>query len=212
MKNKLSIRHLVLLIIPMFIGCGKSVKGENNAQAGTITGGKSYAIDTKASSIMWKGSMLVGANSHTGYVTISKGELVVKDSTIVGGTTTVDMNTLVDESHAGDNNLIDHLKSADFFDVEKFPTATFVFTGVVANGKDKNITGNLTIKGITHAVNFPAKIEVDKGTATATGKLVIDRTAWDIRYKSGRFHELLADQTISDSIEFQVSIVAKNKC
>jgi len=41
------------------------------------------------------------------------------------------------------------------------------------------------------------------------GKLAIDRTLWDIRYQSGKFFDLIADRAISDSIEFDIKIIAK---
>ena len=72
-----------------------------------------------------------------------------------------------------------------------------------------NVTGNLTIKGITHPVSFPATIEVGDEIVKANGKLVIDRTLWDVRYRSGKFFDNLKDQAIADSIEFHIMIIAK---
>src|ERR1041385_2418505 len=121
-----------------------------------------YVIDRKESVVKWRGSMVLATKGgHAGYVYISKGELMIEENQLVGGTVEVDMSTLADESHGYDNNLVDHLKSPDFFDVKKFPIATFAITKVTsANGENIKITGNLTIKGIAHEVTFPAKIEV----------------------------------------------------
>ena len=120
------------------------------------------------------------------------------------------MNTIEDENHGRNNGLIDHLKDPDFFDVKKFPFSSIAITRVASiNVEDKEITGNLTIKGITHRVIFPAKIEVKDGVVKATGKLVIDRTKWGVRYGSGKFFDNLKDKTISDDIEFNIKIVAK---
>lgn len=128
----------------------------------------------------------------------------------MGGTAEVDMNTIEDEKHSSDNGLINHLKDPHFFDVKKFPISTIVFTKVTSiNTEDKKVTGNLTIKGITHPITFSAKTEVKNGIVKLNSKLVIDRTKWGIRYKSGKFYDLLADQTMSDSIEFYIKIVAK---
>jgi polyisoprenoid-binding protein YceI len=218
MNNKITITYLILIIAPFFFGCRGSAKVENknNASASSISlhvGDEKYVvIDTKESVVTWKGSMLMGSNSHTGYVYISKGELKIENGQLVGGSVEVDMNTIEDTDHGSDNNLIMHLKDPDFFDVKKFPISTIAITSVASiNVEDKEITGNLTIKGITRAVTFPAKIEVKDGIVKANGKLVIDRTLWDVRYKSGKFYDLLADQTMSDSIEFNIKIVAKNK-
>lgn len=217
MNNKVSITYLILIIAPFFFGCIGPVTEENknNASASFVSWGhvgneKYFIIDTKESVVTWKGAMLIGSNSHTGYVYISKGELMIDNGQLVGGTAEVDMNTIEDEAHGSDNGLIKHLKDPDFFDVKKFPISTIVLTKAASiNGENKKVTGNLTIKGITHPVTFPAKIEVKDGIVKMNGKLVIDRTKWDIRYNSGKFYENLADKTISDSVEFHIKIVAK---
>jgi len=211
MNNKLTL----LIIALSFFGCRGPVKEENknNALSSSLSlsiGNKKYVIDTKESVVTWKGSMLIGSNSHTGYVYISKGELVIENGQLMGGTAEVDMNTIEDEKHSSDNGLINHLKDPDFFDVKKFPISTIVLTKVTSiNTEDKKVTGNLTIKGITHPITFSAKTEVKNGIVKLNSKLVIDRTKWGIRYKSGKFYDLLADQTMSDSIEFYIKIVAK---
>ena len=216
MNNKPSINHLILIIAPFFFACDGPVKEENkiNAPAASLSlhaGNAKYVeIDTKESVVTWKGSMLFGSNSHKGYVYISKGELMIEDGQLMGGTVEVDMNTIEDEKHGRDNGLVKHLKDPDFFDVQKFPFSTFAITRVASiNAKDKEITGNLTIKGITHPVTFPTKMEVTDSTIKANGRLVIDRTKWGVRYKSGKFFDNLADETIADSIEFNIKIVAK---
>ncbi|RQO65982.1 hypothetical protein DBR43_27445 [Pedobacter sp. KBW06] len=216
MNNKLSITCLILIITSLFFGCRGPVKEENknNVSAslvspGDVTGDK-YTIDTKGSVVTWKGAMQIGPNFHTGYVYISKGELMIENGELVGGTAEVDMNTIEDETHGRNNGLIKHLKDPDFFDVKRFPISMIaIIRAESTNAAYKKITGNLTIKGVTHPVTFPAKVEVKNGVVQANGRLVIDRTKWDVRYKSGKFYDLLADQTMSDSIEFNMKIVAK---
>ncbi|MCY1373212.1 Protein YceI [compost metagenome] len=156
--------------------------------------------------------LLASKGSHTGYVNLSKGELMMDNGQLAGGTVEVDMNTIADKDHGSNNELVRHFKSADFFDVEKFPYAAFAITGVVPAADEMiNITGNLTIKGITHAVTFPAKTEVKAGIVHADGRLTIDRTRWNVRYNSGKFFYDLAGEVISDDIEFDIKIVAKNE-
>jgi polyisoprenoid-binding protein YceI len=216
MNNKISVTYLVLIIAPLFFGCGGAVKekNKNNASAGSLSlhvgNEKYFAIDTKESVVTWKGSMQISSDYHTGYVYISKGELMIENGQLAGAAVEVNMNTIEDDGHRSDNNLIKHLKDPDFFDVKKFPFSTIAITRVASiNDEDKKITGNLTIKGITHPVTFPAKMEVKDGIVKANGKLVIDRTKWDVRYNSGKFFDNLKDQAISDSIEFDIKIVAK---
>lgn len=215
MKNKLTIPYLILIITPFFFGCRGPVKEENknNAPASSLSlvvGNEKYIIIEKESTVTWKGSNLIGSNTHTGYVYFSKGELIIENGQLMGGTAEVDMNTIEDEKHGRNNGLVNHLKDPDFFDVKKFPFSTIVLTKAASiNGETKKVAGNLTIKGITHPVTFPAKMEFKDGIVKMNGKLVIDRTKWNVRYKSGKFYALLADQTISDSIEFDIKIVAK---
>ncbi|MEO7988464.1 MAG: YceI family protein [Chryseolinea sp.] len=212
MNNSISLAYLILIIAPLFSAYRGSVVKENNASASFVflrhVAGEKYSIDTKESVVAWKGSSVEGA--HTGYVYISKGELMIDNGQLMGGTVEIDMSTIEGEDHRSDNNLINHLKDPDFFDVKKFPISTFAITKVaLADGENINVTGNLTIKGITHEVTFPAKMEVKDGIVKANGKLGIDRTLWDVRYNSGKFYDNLADKTISDSIEFHIKIVAK---
>ena len=215
--NKLATLYLILLLAGGFAACRERATTGN--KTGTTPDAISFhegddqyiAINTKLSLVTWKGSMQIGNNNHRGYVYISKGELRLDNGQLRGGAVEVDMKTIEDLDHRADNNLIKHLKDPDFFDVTKFPTSTISITGSGADSSTPGhsiIFGNLTIKGITNPVSFPARIAVADGLVTANGRLVIDRTKWDVRYKSGKFYDLLADQTMSDSIEFDIKIVA----
>ena len=211
MNNKLSITYLILMSAPLFFGCGGPVKEENNTSASSVTQGEKYIIDMKESVLTWEGSMVFGfEEEHVGYVHLSKGELMIEKDQLVGGIFEIDMNTIEYKDKEDKNTPIKHLKSPDYFDVEKFPISTFSITKVAyaVRGNIK-VTGNLTIKGITNPVTFPAKIEVKDGIVKANGKLVIDRTQWGIRYRSGKFYDNLADQAVSDDIEILMKIVAK---
>ena len=85
-----------------------------------------YIVDTESSKLIWHGSMLADLTAgHTGYVDIANGELFVSEDRLVGGTFQFDMNTMADKEHGSDNGLIRHLKSEDFFEVDKFPLASF---------------------------------------------------------------------------------------
>jgi len=208
----------LLLITSLLFACSRPVKEEKKTNTLTsanpvalhIGDEKYWSVDTKESVVAWKGDMQIGANGHTGYVYISKGELKLENDQLVGGTVEVDMNTIEDNNHGKSNGLINHLKNPDFFDVKNFPTATITITEVAPiNVETIKITANLTIKGITRPVTFAATVKVKDGIVNANGKLIIDRTEWGVRYKSGKFLENLADKTISDSIEFDIKIVAK---
>ncbi len=219
MNNKLSITYLILVIAPFFLGCGGPVKDENknNASASSVSpvhvAGEKYIIDTKETILTWEGSMVFGfGEKNIGYVYVSKGELMIEKDSLVGGTAEIDMNTIEYKDKANKNSPINHLKSPDFFDVEKFPISTFAITKVESvnvRSKTIKVSGNLTIKGITNLITIPAEIEVKDGIVKANGKVLIDRTQWGIRYRSGKFYDNLADNAVSDDIEIHMKIVAK---
>lgn len=218
MNNKPSINYLLLIIIPIMFSCYEPTKEANkknlppSSLALHVNNEKYMLIDTNASFLTWQGASLNGLNTQTGFIYTSNGELKVEDGQVTGGTIEVGMNTIEDKNHGSDNKLVNHLKDPDFFDTKRFPFSTIVITSVaLVNGEDRKVTGNLTIKGITHAVTFPAKIKIEDGIVTANAQLVIDRTKWDVRYKSAKFYNNLANQTMSDSIKFHIHIIAKKQ-
>lgn len=215
MNNKISVTYLILIIGPLFFGCGGPVKEENknNASASSVSQGQKYMIDTTESVLTWEGSMVFGFDEeHKGYVYISKGELLIEKDSLVGGIAEIDMSTIEYKDKESKNTPVKHLKSPDYFDVEKFPISTFAITKVESvnvRSKTIKVTGNLTIKGITNPITIPAEIEVKDGIVKASGKVIIDRTQWGIRYRSGKFYDNLADNAVSDDIEIHMKIVAK---
>ena len=219
MNNKLSTAYFILIIAPLVFGCGGPVKKENknSATASSVSlghvAGEKYIIDTKESILIWEGSMVFGfGEKDRGYVYMSKGELMIEKDRLVGGTAEIDMNTIEYGDKEKKNTPVKHLKSPDYFDVEKFPISTFAITKVESvnvRSKTIKVTGNLTIKGITNSITIPAEIEVKDGIVKASGKVIIDRTQWGIRYASGKFYDNLADNAVSDDIEIHMKIVAK---
>lgn len=213
MHNKLSITCLILMSTTLFFGCKESVKegNKNKASASSASLGEKYMIDTTESVVTWQGSMLFDfKEEHIGYVHVSKGELIVDKGQLVGGTVEIDMNTMEYGDKEDKNTPIKHLKSADYFDVEKFPIATFTITKVDSVIRENiKVTGDLTIKGVTNTVTFPARIAIKDGIVKANGKLTFDRTDWGIRYRSGKFYDNLADQAVSDDVVLLMEVVAK---
>ena len=171
-----------------------------------------FKIDTKASKVYWTGKKVVG--EHTGYVSIANGNVTVENNKVVGAELKMDLNTIVctdltDEEW--NKKLVGHLKSEDFFSVEKFPNAQFEITSMKAgNSKEEyDVKGNLTIKGITNEISFPAKVNFSNGEVSAMGTAKIDRTKWNIQYGSGKFFEGLGDKMIYDEFEIKFDISAK---
>jgi polyisoprenoid-binding protein YceI len=136
MQSKLSLSYLIFIIIPLFSASNGQLAKDNDNKATTdvaplIHGAnEKYTIDKKGSLIKWKCLMALTSGGHNGYVYLSKGEFQVEKGQLVGGTFEVDMNTITDPIHGSDNNLINHLKDPDFFDVAKFPISTFIITSI----------------------------------------------------------------------------------
>lgn len=169
-------------------------------------------VSTTESTITWKAAKVTG--EHYGKVKLSDAKLDYANGKITGGSFEMDMTsiTVEDITDANSNKrLTDHLKSDDFFSVEKFNKSSFkIKEAKSSNGKDYQITGDLTIKGITNPVTFPAKVEVVGGKITATAKITFDRTKFDIKYRSGSYFENLADKLIYDEVSLDVKLVANS--
>ncbi|MDI9868226.1 MULTISPECIES: YceI family protein [Flectobacillus] len=163
------------------------------------------AVDTKGSKIHWLAKKVTG--QHEGFISISNGSLSVAKGKVTGGTFTIDMKSIVctDITDAGYNQkFISHITTGDFFEVEKFPTATFKITKVAGS----NITGDLTLHGITKSITFPATITSAAGKVTATAKIPVDRTDFNIKYGSKKFFESIGDKAIDDVFNLDVTLVA----
>ncbi|PHR69966.1 MAG: polyisoprenoid-binding protein, partial [Lutibacter sp.] len=149
-----------------------------------------------------------------GTIAISKGKLDLSGDDLVGGKFIIDMNSIVNLDMPADNEynakLVGHLKAADFFDVEKFPTATFEITNVVKNEGKVAVTGNLTAKEITKSITIPATFAVANGFVTfKSDTFKIDRTVFGIEYKSTKLADVLKEKSIDDLFEMSFDVMAK---
>jgi polyisoprenoid-binding protein YceI len=155
------------------------------------------------STIIWKGKKVIGS-SHNGTIDLKQGYFEFKDDVLVGGHFEIDMTSISNDDLEGEYKakLEGHLKSDDFFGVEQFPTASFKISEVKKSDDSFNITGDMTIKGITNVVSFDL---IMKGN-TSTAIIEIDRSKFDVRYGSGSFFDNLGDKTISDSIELNITL------
>ncbi|MEP6710811.1 MAG: YceI family protein [Ferruginibacter sp.] len=183
--------------------------------------GETYPLDS-TSLVTWIGSKPTG--QHTGTFKLKDGSLLIKDNALTGGNFTLDIASLTNLDLAADvenkGKLEGHLKSPDFFDVAKYPTAKFEITSVesfVADSTNKDIImkdathtikGNLTLKDSTKNISFPAKISVDKNTATAFADFKIDRTQWGMNYKGPNNPQ---DWFISKDVNIKLAIAATKK-
>ena len=172
-----------------------------------------YTVDNKATTAAWLGKKVTG--QHNGKINISSGTVTADHGTITGGTFEIDMNSITCEDLTDkewNGKLVGHLKSDDFFATEKFPTSKFELTKVTAKkDNDYDVTGKLTIKGITEEVTFPAKIKMDEKTMVVVAKIMVNRTKYGIKYGSASVFESIGDKAISDEFELDVNLVANVK-
>ncbi|MGB3617429.1 MAG: YceI family protein [Catalinimonas sp.] len=216
-------------------GCADAPKGaeaevgeaQEVAEAGS--GAMTYQAVPSASSVMWVGTKPTGR--HQGTFDVTDGTLEVEGGELVAGSFKMDLTslTVTDEGMDEDSRmkLTGHLKSDDFFGVEANPEANFEITGVKpyeagampqedADDDDAEyrlenpthmITGNLTMKGETKSVTFPASIEMADDEVTALAKFNIDRTQWGLNYMSD---ESLGDKLINKKVFLQIDLKARS--
>ena len=153
-------------------------------------------LKLESSSVKWTGYKIGG--SHTGEIKIKSGIFEIKDGVIVKGAVVIDMNSITNtdlKDEGYNQKLVGHLKSDDFFGVEKFPTATFVVTKASKFKAGKaTFSGKITIKGKTQDISF----EVAQNGNLYSTQLKIDRSKFDVRYGSGSFFDNLGDKAIDD--------------
>lgn len=173
---------------------------------------ETYTVNTQDSYINWRARKVTG--THNGKVMLKSGALTFNNGQLSGGTFEIDMPSITVEDLTGNGKmkLEGHLKSDDFFSVEKHPTAKFVITKVDAKNPPEGtpyyrVTGDLTIKGITNPISFNANVKEDGGKMMASANITVDRSKYDVRYGSESFFGALGDKAIYDNFDLYVSLV-----
>jgi polyisoprenoid-binding protein YceI len=166
---------------------------------------QNHVVDPKKSNIQWVGKKIGG--EHTGTIQLQEGSFVLKNNKINSGVFLIDMSSIVDTDFQDAEyraKLEGHLKSDDFFGVEKFPTAKLVITeSTEFKNNTATVKANLTIKGITNPIEF----KVSKANLTFKSEIVVDRSKFDVKYGSKSFFEGLGDKLIYDDFTLLVNIV-----
>ncbi len=170
-----------------------------------------YKVDAASSKVTWLGKKVTG--QHDGVIQVKNGEIQVDGKKIVAGKIVIDMKSIsnLDIKDAGKNkDLVDHLSSEDFFSVAKHGTAELKIIAVKETAPNKaEVSAELTIKGITKAQQFPVDMTWSDGQVKAQGKLLVDRTQFDIKYRSGKFFPNIGDKMINDQFEIGFDLIAK---
>lgn len=219
-------KHFIKLLFATTIVFGvTSCKNNEEAKSETIVldevdnkvQTRDFVIDTENSTIRWEGYK--PTQTHTGTISVKEGKLSLKDGKIVEGDFVIDMKSIeVTDMEGEDKERLEaHLMGIPegtkdhFFDVKEFPTASFKVTGTSTMDGKTLMVGDLTIKGKTEQVSFPIEVNMaDNDVAEIrTAPFKIDRSKWDIKFKSKSFFEDLGANFISDDMQLEILLVAK---
>jgi len=215
--KKITKLMFIPVVAPLLFACGGANTDGTDADAAavdTIFAG-TYAVNTNESKVEWHGDMLaiggVSLYSHDGTLNVNDGNIRVENGMITGGTVVVNMSSMMptdanytEEQGKGKSDLVGHLSSPDFFAVDSFPQAIFEITGQDGN----NITGNLTVRGITkpHTIT-DVMVEETLTGLNATGNLVFNRQDFNVRFSMANAMDV-RDKIVSDDITLKFEIVA----
>ena len=196
MKTKRLLLGLVFVMSALFVNT-------------TVSAQKAMNLNLDKSKVEWTGKKVTG--QHNGTVMLKSGQLVMKGTEIVGGEFVMNMGSITDTDITNDNyraKLEKHLKSDDFFGVQKFPESKFVIKGSkkLKDGK-LLVKGEISIKGITKPLEFEVTSHQHGNSYLMSGLIIIDRTQFGIKYGSGSFFDNLGDKTIHDKFELKFDLM-----
>lgn len=183
-----------------------STKDEN------IDGSKEFNLEKSEAN--WTGSKkLITTWIDKGTIKIKSGNALFDNGALVGGMVVFDMKSIVAVSTGkgdGQDKLSEHLRSDDFFGVEKYPEAKFVITSAEhVAGDTYMLTGDLTVKQTTAPATFPVEVVTTNGIVVIEGTATIDRTIYDVRFGSEKFFEGLGDNIVNDEFTLNFKVVTK---
>ena len=171
----------------------------------TMSYGQNLTLDINKSQLKWKGKEIT-TKEHYGSLVFKSGYLTLKNNKPHSCKFIVDMTSLKNEDLPEDyrGRLEGHLKSDDFFSIDKFPESTIEIKSSSKIDKSEfEVKGELTIKGIKHPISFIMKKNNDEWKSN----LIFDRSKYDVRFRSGTFFENLGDQLIYDDIVIETSLI-----
>ncbi len=193
---------MTLLAGSLLVGCAANPANDkpqatvNSAspsasQTAETKAGSAYKIDETNSKVGFVGSKVTGSHDCSFAKFSGSINLVENEPTRSSVSVTIDMNSVQTE----DEDLTDHLKSKDFFETEKYPESSFKSTMIAKTDKGYNMTGDLTLHGVTNSITFPATITVAPDSVTAKAEFSIKRFDWKIMYP-GKADNLIRDEVL----------------
>lgn len=211
---------LVLFAAGALVACKENKK--TSETAGEVAEVKetssTYSVDNAESRLGWEGSKVI-SGSHNGTIDIKEGELAVENGNLTAGSFVIDMTSIKNNDIEEDEEkakLEGHLKSADFFAVDSFPTAKFEITKVEAiengeNGATHNISGNLTIKNQAREITFPAVVTMEENKIIATANTEFNRLEWGVKWgneNDNAARAMLKENFLKNNVGLNIKLVA----
>ena len=194
----MSIHLLSLVAAALMVGCGNpadnvqeaEVSAASSGGAVAVEGAKVYAVNASSSKIEFVGSKVTG--SQAGGFGAFTGSIAVADGNIVAPSKIeIDMES----TWSGSDRLTEHLKNEDFFDVPNFPTSSFSLTSIEKTAEGHNVTGDLTLHGITKSISFLAQVGITESQVSLNAEFFIKRFDFDIAFK-GKADDLIRDEVV----------------
>jgi polyisoprenoid-binding protein YceI len=171
---------------------------------------KNFKINHEISTIHWIGRKATGA--HNGTIGVKEGNFTLEDGKLTTGKFVINTRAIkildIEDSETN-TQFAHHLASDDFFNSDQFPEAFFEITH--AEPGDQNlyyVKGDLTIKGITHPIDTSLHIVATDNTAVLDTKIVVDRTKFNIKFRSSNFFTNLGDTLIYNNFDLNIHLVA----
>jgi polyisoprenoid-binding protein YceI len=187
-----------LAVLLLAAGCSDPAESVHQSPAAPAQGTRAAAAPENAMEYVIRAESTVGfvgskvTGSHDGGFRNIAGRLHVAEGKVVGQPV-IKINML--STWTDNERLTGHLKSADFFDVEKFPLATFTVTRIEPGGGRQHVTGNLELHGVTRSISFPADLEVTPQAVTLKAEFAINRKDFNINYP-GKPDDLIRDNVV----------------
>jgi polyisoprenoid-binding protein YceI len=222
--KKIKSIYLAIIAALFMIACDKAPKGDDakiaEAEQAVQPTGETFVVDTAKSYVKFTGHG-VGKN-HPGTFKLNYGATAVNKDSISGGSFVINVKSMQMQEQ-GQNiteKLRPHLLSGDFFDADKFGTATFEITNVVpydlkkdgqkslVEGANFTVSGNLTLKGVTKNISFPARIDLDGNRLKTKANFDIDRRQWQMNYGNDK---TLGDKFISETVNIELYLEATSE-
>jgi polyisoprenoid-binding protein YceI len=210
---------IVFLLSLVFISCSDAPAADEviikAAEQALDAKGDAFIADTAISRIRFVGRGV--GKSHAGSFKLSTGSISVEKNLVTGGSFIINILSMDLEDKGGiyDRKLYPHLMGEDFFEADKYNTAKFEITGIQpykdsSNSsvvKDSNflVSGNLTLKEVTHNISFPARIDITDNSLKATSNFVMNRKLWNMNYGS---EKSLGNKFISEKVNIRFTLEA----